>query len=145
MNPSPSCAHNPKRAYVFDGHENLIGMYETVTACAEALKVKRQAVTMAISRASIMAKKYYVSYQDKFTRQNKQKEFNPLRQPARAPHTAAGTTLAGVPKKAMFPKIPVAAAPTKTAAKRTTGMAQRFRSAFPYQEERAFWPVSSFH
>ena len=145
MHASPSHARNLRKIYVFDGRENPIGAYETVTACAEALHVTRQAVTMAVSRASILAKQYYVSYQDAFARQNKQKEFNPLRQSVRALHTAVRMTRAEAPKKVVPSKNLVAVAPQKAAAKRTTGMALKYRSGFAHQQERAFWPVSSFH
>ena len=145
MPTSPNHIRNLRKIYVFDGRENLIGEYETVTACAEALHVKRQALTMAVSRASILAKKYYVSYQDKFARQTKQKEFNPLRPPVRVPRTVAGMPHTEALKKTVFLEFPAATAATKTAAKRTPGISLRPRSMFPYQEERAFWPVSSFH
>ena len=125
--------------YVFDGRENCISEYATVTACAVALNVTRQAVTMAVSRASILDKKYYVSYKKIFIRQQEQKEFLPLRPSARVPHTAASKLAAA--KKAVI----MSPAKAKAAAKRATDMALHSRSILHYFDEGGFGLFSSFH
>jgi Zn-dependent peptidase ImmA (M78 family) len=141
-----SNGRNLKKVYVFDGRENYISEYKTVTACADALNVTRQAVTMAVSRASILDKKYYVSYKQTFIRQRKQKEFNPLRPPVRAPQAADNPTGPVTGKRAAGPKSEIlSAAKAKAAAKRATDMALRSRSILHRFDEGGFGPFASFH
>jgi hypothetical protein len=142
-----SHGRNLKKVYVFDGRENYISEYETVTACADALNVTRQAVTMAVSRASILDKKYYVSYKQTFIRQRKQKEFNPLRPPVRAPQTAASQRAAPAPSKRAAGKKAAGVSPAKAkaAAKRATDMALHSRSILHCFDEGGFGPFASFH
>lgn len=132
---------NPRKVYVFDGWENPIGSYETVTACAEALNVSRQAVTMAVSRASILDKKYYASYEETFTRQPKKKEFNPVRPPIRASGATAQKPAAKSARKAMLPS----SAQLKAAAKRSANMALRSRATVFSLSMGLFSPFNSFN
>lgn len=139
MSTLASYTRNLKKVYVFGGRENCIGEYATVTACAVALNVTRQAVTMAVSRASILDKKYYVSYKNTFNQQREQKEFAPPQPSARVPQTAAGKLVAA--KKAVI----ISPAKAKAAAKRATDMALRSRSILHYFDEGGFGLFSSFH
>ncbi|MGY3091473.1 hypothetical protein ACVWYF_004541 [Hymenobacter sp. UYAg731] len=142
-----SHARNLKKVYVFDGRENYIREYETVTACAEALNVTRQALTMAVSRASILDKKYYVSYDETFIRQRKQKEFNPLRPPVRALQEVASNPAdpASGKRAAAKKAVVISPAKAKAAAKRATDMALRSRSILYCFDEGGFGPFTSFH
>ncbi|GAB3855121.1 hypothetical protein GCM10028822_25900 [Hymenobacter terrigena] len=143
----PSHARNLKKVYVFDGRENCISEYETVTACADALNVTRQAITMAVSRASILDKKYYVSYKKNFTRQQKQKDFNPLRPPVSAPQAVASKPAGPAPSKRAAAKKTAIISPAKAkaAAKRATDMVLRSRSILHGFDEWGFGPFASFH
>jgi hypothetical protein len=150
MPDSINYARHLRKVYVFDGRENYLGQYETVKACAEALNVKRAAITMAATRASILDKKYYVSYKEKFTRKPKLKEFNPLRpsvRTARAPESKARPAKAPAKAAAAPVKKPVAA-PTKTTGKKAHRLpsitALRSRASLTFLEE-GFGPFSSFH
>jgi hypothetical protein len=149
MSTTVNYARNLRKVYVFDGRENPLGEYETVTACAEALNVKRQAVTMAASRGSILDKTYYVSYKEKFVRQRKKKEFNPLRPSVRAPRQAESKTVAPPVVKASAPpveKILPAPAPSKAkpVLKRSQLQAMRSRSAL-FCLDAGFSPFNAFH
>ena len=141
MSTSINYARNLRKVYVFDGRENPLGEYKTVTACAEALSVKRQAVTMAASRGSILNKTYYVSYQEKFVRQRKKKEFNPLRPSVRAPRKAESKAVAP-PVERILP--PPALPKAKSVLKRSQIQAMRSRSAL-FCLDAGFSPFNAFH
>jgi len=140
MSTPANYARNGRKIYVFDGRATLIANYESVTACADALSLRRQAVTMAAVRASILDRKYYVSYKDVFERQEKKKEFNSLCQPVRADRSQRGNTSAKGPKKASASSSTTKA---KATSRRASMRALRSRSLF-FSLEVSFDSFNSF-
>lgn len=137
MSTPASYARNGRKIYVFDGRATLIANYESVTACADALSLRRQAVTMAAVRASILDRKYYVSYKDVFERQEKKKEFNSLCQSGRAERGQRGNAST----KGTASSSPVKA---KAASRRASVRALRSRSLL-LSLELGFDSFNSFH
>lgn len=66
------------RVYVFDASGALLGDYETVTLCAEKLALGRPCVNAGLQRGSIVASRYYISYDKNFKASNFKLTHNPL-------------------------------------------------------------------
>lgn len=84
MEPSNSSTRPVKRSppntrvYVFDAGGALLADYETVTLCAEKLALGRPCVNAGLQRGSIVASRYYFSYDKHFKAANFKHSHNPL-------------------------------------------------------------------
>ncbi|QKG59158.1 hypothetical protein GKZ68_20985 (plasmid) [Hymenobacter sp. BRD128] len=66
------------RVYVYDALGKLLADYETVTLCAEKLALGRPCVNAGLQRGSIVAGRYYISYDKDFKTANFNQTHNPL-------------------------------------------------------------------
>ena len=77
-----------KRVFVFDATGKLLGEYESVTLCAEKLRLGRPCINAGLQRGSIVNSRYYISYNEKFKIDEFKFSHNPLH--PRAQHVYGG-------------------------------------------------------
>jgi hypothetical protein len=67
-----------RKVYVFDAKGTLLGEHCSVTACAQKLGLGRPCISAGLQRGSMVASRYYISYDKEFKVANYNQAHNPL-------------------------------------------------------------------
>lgn len=92
-----------KKVYVFDQSGSLLSDHCSVTQCAEKLKLGRSCVNAGLQRGSIVASRYYISYDAKFKLQQFNQAHNPMQ--GRTHHVRGNSSQSGFLAREFFDVI----------------------------------------